>query len=91
MAEEAVKKPQITDEVATIAKDIDIFYGWIKRLENPDPVLRSESTGRGLKLYDEVDRDAHAGSVLQQRNLAVVGKEWEVIPAKSARKLGRPA
>lgn len=91
MAEEAVKKPQITDEVATIAKDIDIFYGWIKRLENPDPVLRSESAGRGLKLYDEVDRDAHAGSVLQQRNLAVVGKEWEIVPAKSARKLGRPA
>lgn len=91
MAEETVKKPQITDEVATIAKDIDIFYGWIKRLENPDPVLRSEAAGKGLKLYDEVDRDAHAGSVLQQRNLAVVGKEWEIIPAKSARKLGRPA
>ena len=91
MTEETAKKPQITDEVATIAKDIDIFYGWIKRLENPDPVLRSEAAGRGLKLYDEVDRDAHAGSVLQQRNLAVVGKEWEIIPAKSARKLGRPA
>lgn len=91
MAEEAVKKPQITDEIATIAKDIDIFYGWVKRLENPDPVLRSEAAGRGLKLYDEVDRDAHAGSVLQQRTLAVVGKEWEIIPAKSARKQGRPA
>jgi phage gp29-like protein len=91
MAEEAVKRVQITDEVATIAKDIDIFYGWIKRLENPDPVLRSESAGKGLKLYDEVDRDAHAGSVLQQRNLAVVGKEWDIIPAKSARKLGRPS
>ncbi len=91
MPEETVKKPEITDEVATIAKDIDIFYGWIKRLENPDPVLRSESGGKGMKLYDEVDRDAHAGSVLQQRNLAVVGKEWEIIPAKSARKLGRPA
>lgn len=91
MAEETVKKPEFTDEVATIAKDIDIFYGWIKRLENPDPVLRSEAAGRGLKLYDEVDRDAHAGSVLQQRYLAVVGKEWEIIPAKSARKSGRPA
>jgi len=91
MTEEPTKKLQITDEVATIAKDIDIFSGWIKHLENPDPVLRSESAGRGLKLYDEVDRDAHAGSVLQQRSLAVVGKEWEIIPANSARKLGRPA
>ena len=79
------------DEVATIEKDIDIFAGWIKRLENPDPVLRSEAAGKGLRLYDEIDRDAHAGSVLQQRRTAIVGKEWEIIPAKSARKAGRPA
>jgi phage gp29-like protein len=91
MAEEMARGSRITDEVATIAKDIDIFYGWIKRLENPDPVLRSEAAGKGIKLYDEVDRDAHAGSVLQQRGLAVVGKEWEIVPAASARKQGRPA
>jgi len=92
MAEETPKQsPAVTDEVATIAKDIDIFAGWLKRLENPDPVLRTEAAGKGLKLYDEVDRDAHAGSVLQQRTLAVVGKEWEIIPARSGRKLGRPA
>lgn len=91
MAGGARKSLRITDEVASIARDIDIFYGWIKRLENPDPVLRSEAAGKGLKLYDEVDRDAHAGSVLQQRSLAVVGKEWEIVPAASARKQGRPA
>lgn len=91
-AEDTTKKPPVvTDEIATIQKDIDLFAGWLKRLENPDPVLRTEASGKGLKLYDEVDRDAHAGSVLQQRILAVVGKEWEIIPAKSARKLGRPA
>lgn len=81
----------VTDEIATIAKDIDLFAGWLKRLENPDPVLRTEAAGKGLKLYDEVDRDAHAGSVIQQRILAVVGKEWDIIPAKTARKSGRPA
>ncbi len=91
MVEEAVKQKPITDEIATIEKDIDIFAGWLKRLENPDPVLRSEAAGKGFKLYDEVDRDPHAGSVLQQRILAVVGKEWEIIPAKSGRRLGRPA
>jgi len=90
MAEE-IKKQPITDEVATLERDIDIYAGWIRRLENPDPVLRTEAAGRGLKLYDEVDRDAHAGSVLQQRILAVVGKEWEIVPAKSGRKSGRPA
>ena len=80
----------VTDEIATIEKDFDIFFGWLKRLENPDPVLRTEAAGKGLKLYDEVERDPHASAVLQQRILAIVGKEWEVIPAKSARKLGRP-
>jgi phage gp29-like protein len=90
--DEITKKTKVTtDEIATIEKDIDMFAGWIKRLENPDPVLRSEAAGRGLRLYDEIERDAHAGSVLQQRAMAVVGKEWEIIPAKSARKLGRPS
>ena len=89
------KKPQtenpVINEIATIAKDIDLFAGWLNRLENPDPVLRTEAAGRGLKLYDEIDRDPHAGSVLQTRALAVVGKEWSVAPAKSARRAGRPA
>ena len=89
--DEITKKQQITtDEIATIGKDIDMFSGWIKRLENPDPVLRSEAAGRGLRLYDEVERDAHAGSVLQQRIMAIVGKEWEITPAQSARSKGRP-
>ncbi len=90
MAEKEKTEEPITDEIATSSKDIDIFSGWIKRLENPDPTLRTESKGKGLKLYDEVDRDPHAGSVLQTRYLAVVGKEWDVLPAESARKRGRP-
>jgi phage gp29-like protein len=73
-----------TDEIATTAKDIDVFAGWLRRLENPDPVLRSESGGLGLKLYDEVARDAHSASVLQTRYLAVAGCEWEVVPASAA-------
>jgi len=90
MAGEKPQKP-ITDEIATAQKDIDIFAGWLKRLENPDPVLRTEAGGKGLKLYDEVDRDPHAGSVLQTRALALVGKDWEIIPGTSARGAGRPA
>lgn len=69
------------DEIATARKDIDIFTGYLGRLENPDPTLRTEAAGKGLTLYDEVDRDPHAGAVLQTRYLAVIGKEWEVLPA----------
>lgn len=74
-------KPPVKDEIATARKDIDLFAGYLTRLENPDPVLRSEAYGKGLKLYDEVRRDAHAGSVLRTRGLSVAGKEWEVLPA----------
>jgi phage gp29-like protein len=77
---ESIKKP-VKDEIATTSKDIDIFGGWLKRLENPDPVLRTEASGRGLKLYDDVARDPHAGSVLQTRYLAIAGCEWEINPA----------
>ncbi len=74
------KKPKL-NEIATTEKDVDIFAGYLKRLENPDPVLRTESGGKGLQLYDEVARDPHAASVLQTRYLAVVGKEWQIEPA----------
>ena len=83
MPDDIKKEKPITDEIATASKDIDIFAGWINRLENPDPTLRTESGGKGIKLYDEVKRDCHAGSVLQTRYLAVIGKPWKVIPAES--------
>lgn len=90
MADGKIKKP-ITDEIATTAKDLDIFAGWLNRLENPDPTLRTEAGGKGLKLYDEVDRDSHAGSVLQTRYLAVAGREWEVLAADDSDAAGKIA
>ena len=81
----------ITDEVASTSKDLDIFTGWLGRMENPDPVLRTESNGKGIKLYDEISRDPHAFAVLQTRALSVVGKDWEVLPADEPTKIGRPA
>ena len=72
----------VTDEIATTQNDPDIFAGYLNRLENPDPVLLTEAYGNGIRLYDEVDRDPHAGSVLQTRYLAVAGSEWEVLPGE---------
>lgn len=87
---DAKGKP-IMQEIATTRKDIDIFSGYIKRLENPDPVLRSQAGGKGLKLYDEVDQDPHAGAVLQTRYLSVIGRDWDIIPGKSGTQRGRPS
>lgn len=84
--EQQISGKPVTDEVAVAAKDIDIFAGYLGRLENPDPTLPSEGRGKGLKLYDEVARDAHAGSVLQTRALSIAGLEWEVIPADDSAK-----
>lgn len=83
MAERKVKKPDL-NEIATTRNDPDIFAGWTLRLENPDTVLRTEGGSKGIRLYDEVDRDPHAGSVLQTRYLSVAGKEWEVLPASDS-------
>jgi len=73
-------KKAITKEIATTTKDIDIFGGWNKKLENPDPVLLAKGGGKGLKLYDAVLRDTHTSSVMQTRILAVTGREWEIVP-----------
>ncbi len=89
MVEQRLQKP-LLDEIAGNEKDIDIFSGWLNRLENPDPTLQTEAAGKGLKLYDEVDRDPHAGAVLQTRYLSVIGKEWDVIPGEELRGAGRP-
>jgi len=92
------KKPQVTtDEVAGIARDYDLFAGYILPatgapgqatagvLLNPDPVLRTEGRGKGIKLYDEVARDPHVHSVFQTRRLAVTGAPWDVLPASDKR------
>ena len=85
-AKDIKKQKPIESEIATTGKDPDIFYGWINALINPDPVLQNESGGLGVKLYDEIARDAHAGSVLQTLYLSVIGKEWEVVPAGADKK-----
>ncbi|MEW6378076.1 MAG: DUF935 family protein [bacterium] len=85
-----IKIPKTVEkEIATTGKDLDVFGGWINRLENPDPVLLTEARGKGIRLYDEVVRDPHAFSVLQTRYLAVVGKEWSVVPAGNHRRASK--
>ncbi len=70
-------------EVATIARDINRpFFGRI--LLNTDDTLITRGQGKGLKVYDELRRDAHAGAVLQKRELAIIAAEWDVIPASKS-------
>jgi len=70
----------ILQEIATIERDIHrVFYG--KALRNEDETLLSRGSTKGLKIYDELKRDAHAGAVLAKRKLAVTSRPWVVDPA----------
>lgn len=71
-------------EIATIAKDpLAVSYGGV--MVNTDDTLLSRGGGKGLKIYDDIERDCHAFAVLQKRKLAIVAREWEVLPATDGR------
>lgn len=79
-----VKRPKPeTREVATIGRDITRWtYGGV--IENLDDTLRTRGGGKGLKIYDELERDAHCYAELQKRKLAVVARPWQVDAASDA-------
>ena len=71
----------ITQEIASITRDVSrVFYGGVLQT-NDDDTLKTRGAGKGLKIYDELKRDAHAGAVLAKRKLAVTSRPWCVEPA----------
>lgn len=63
--------------IAHARNDITIpFFSTL--LQPQDETLIARGGGKGLKLYDEVERDTHARAVLQKRKLALTAREWEV-------------
>jgi hypothetical protein len=74
----------IVQEIASIKRDINrVFYGGVLQT-NDDDTLKSRGGGKGLKIYDELKRDAHAGAVLAKRKLAVTSRPWTVEPASDS-------
>lgn len=70
--------PAQKQEIAGTGPGRDITRKFTGDLALPgDSVLAAK--GGGLELYEEVLRDAQVFSCLQQRRLAVVAREWEVI------------
>ncbi len=73
-------KKQLTTIIAGAERDpYHVIYMGLMRPQ--DDTLISRGGGRGLKIYDEIERDCHAYSVLQKRKYAVVSFPWEVKPA----------
>ena len=72
----------IIDEIASIRREVNrMFYGGILQ-PNQDDTLQTRGGAKGLKIYQELKRDAHAGAVLAKRKLAVTSRPWDVLPAE---------
>ena len=88
-------KPLLADflisEEANILNDyIAQYIGQAKQQSDPSSgvyrqqdkivLLQTYNDLYGYEVYDEVERDAHFGSVLMTRKLAVSGLEWSITP-----------
>lgn len=70
-------------EIATIDRDvIHPVYGGLLRPD--DDTLMTRGQGKGLKIYDDLERDCHAYAVVQKRKMAVVSREWSIEPASNS-------
>lgn len=76
-------KPALQAEIATIDRDTTVpLLGYT--LTPRDEILLTRGGWEGLKLYQDLARDGHAGSVLRKRRQAVIAREWTVEPASEA-------
>jgi phage gp29-like protein len=71
---------ELTREVASALKDYEhpTFLGLMRSV---DPVLLAHGGPTALRVYRDLERDAHVHAVMQKRRFAVVGRPWEVLPA----------
>jgi phage gp29-like protein len=78
-------KKELTQEIASIERDVlrMSYFGDI--LTPDDDTLLTRGGAKGLKIYDEIERDCHAYAVLQKRKMAVIGRPWDVLPASNKR------
>lgn len=75
------KAPVLPDtaQFATVRNDITIPY-YTDVLAFLDETLLERGGAEGLKIYDRIERDTHAYSVLQKRKHHLVARAWEVVP-----------
>lgn len=63
--------------IADARNDITIPF-FTDVLQPTDDTLIARGGGKGLKIYDEVERDPYAWAVLQKRKKTLLAREWEV-------------
>jgi len=65
--------------IANAENDITIPY-FTDVLLPVDDTLASRGGSKGLKIYDDIERDTHAWAVLQKRKKTMLAREWVVEP-----------
>lgn len=65
--------------IANARNDITIPY-WSGVLQHADETLIQQGGGKGLAIYDEIERDTHAFSMLQKRKKGLTARAWEIEP-----------
>lgn len=76
-------RPALDVEIATIERDVtytQLGYALAPR----DGVLAMRGGWDGLRVYQDLARDGHTGSVLRKRRQAVISRQWTVEPATEA-------
>ena len=69
----------VLNEIASAVRNFfePVFNGLLHPL---DDTLATRGGGKGLRIYDELERDPHCYAVLQKRKLALISREWDVLP-----------
>lgn len=75
-------KQALTSVIATVQRDITHPF-FTSVLRQTDDTLLQRGGNKGLKIYDEIERDGKVFSSMQKRKLAVIGRPWQVDPASS--------
>lgn len=79
----AAERGELLGEVASLARDINPrSYNGILAID--DDTLATRGGGKGLRIYDDLERDGHAYSVLQKRRMAVIARDWTVNAASDS-------
>lgn len=64
-------------QIASVDNDITIpFFTGV--LQHADDTLIQQGGGKGLKIYDEIERDTHAAAMLAKRKKTLVARVWEI-------------
>lgn len=76
-----VISPEMSRLIANVTNDITIpNYGNVLRPQ--DGTILAKGGGKGLRLYEEVEKDGRAKAVLEKRKNKVTAREWVVLASE---------